>query len=64
MYYSGPRYVTAFAVNVAASGLAIAFAVVSRIYLGRLNAKLDAGQPPGKNGPTAAQVASGFRYIL
>ncbi|KAL1876145.1 hypothetical protein Plec18167_005408 [Paecilomyces lecythidis] len=64
LYYSSPRYLTAFVVNVAASALAIAFAVVSRIYLGRQNSKLDRGVPVGKSGPTDAQIANGFRYIL
>ncbi|KAL1953774.1 hypothetical protein VTO42DRAFT_2271 [Malbranchea cinnamomea] len=64
LYYAPPRFLTAFLVNMAASALAIAFAVGTRIYLARQNAKLDQGKPPGKNGPTAVQIASGFRYIL
>lgn len=64
LYYSSPRYLTAFIVNVVATGLAIVFAVAARIYLRRQNAKLDRGEDGGKHGPTAAQVASGFRYML
>ncbi|TDZ19992.1 putative transporter [Colletotrichum orbiculare MAFF 240422] len=64
LYYGAPRYVTAFIVNIAATGLAIGFATVTRIWLRRLNAKLDRGEDCGKNGPTAAQVAGGFRYLI
>ncbi|VUC24159.1 unnamed protein product [Clonostachys rosea] len=64
LYYGPPRYTTAFIVNVAATGLAIAFAFAARIYLRRQNAKLERGEDGGKHGPTAAQVASGFRYML
>lgn len=64
LYYSKPRYITAFLVNLAASVIAIAFAILTRIYLGRQNAKMDRGVSTGKNGPTNAQLAGGFRYIL
>ncbi|KAI3322345.1 MFS general substrate transporter [Xylariaceae sp. AK1471] len=64
LFFSGPRYIVAFVVFIVATGLAIAFAVVTRLYLQRQNAKLDRGESPGKHGPTSAQVASGFRYIL
>ncbi|KAI0423516.1 nicotinamide mononucleotide permease [Xylaria sp. FL1042] len=64
LYFGAPRYVAAFIVNLAATALAIGFATATRIYLRRQNAKLDRGEDTGKHGPTAAQVASGFRYIL
>ncbi|KAH9885694.1 nicotinamide mononucleotide permease [Xylariomycetidae sp. FL2044] len=64
LYFGAPRYVVAFIVNVVATGLAIGFAVVTYLYLKRQNAKLDRGQDLGKNGPTAAQIAGGFRYTL
>lgn len=64
LYYSAPRYVTAFIVNVAATGAAIAFAVASLIYLKRQNRKLERGENTGKNGPTPDQIAAGFRYTL
>ncbi|VUC32469.1 unnamed protein product [Clonostachys rosea] len=64
LYSGGPRYVTAFAVNAAATGLAIAFAIAARIHLKRLNNKLERGEDAGRHGPTAAQVASGYRYML
>ncbi|KAI0146190.1 MFS general substrate transporter [Xylariaceae sp. FL1272] len=64
LFYNGPRYVTAFIVFVAASGLAIGFATITRIHLQRQNKKLDRGDSLGKHGPTGSQVASGFRYIL
>lgn len=65
LYDGGPRYLVAFIVNLAATGVAIGFAAATRVYLGRQNAKLERGEEDlGKNGPTAAQVAGGFRYLL
>lgn len=64
LYYAPPRFVAAFSVNLAATGLAIAFATATRLYLARQNRKLDRGEDAGKNGPTGAQVAAGFRYLL
>ncbi|KAL1962104.1 hypothetical protein VTN77DRAFT_571 [Rasamsonia byssochlamydoides] len=64
LYYAPPRYLAAFLVNLAAASLAISFTVATWLYLRRQNAKLDRGLDPGKNGPTAAQLAAGFRYIL
>ncbi|KAI0854661.1 nicotinamide mononucleotide permease [Xylaria cubensis] len=64
LYFGAPRYVVAFIVNLVAAGLAIGFATATRIYLRRQNAKLDRGEETGRHGPTAAQVASGFRYII
>lgn len=61
--YSGtPRYVLVLIVCLAATGLAVAFAVATRIHLSRQNAKLDRGEDTGRNGPTEMQIASGFRY--
>jgi len=64
LYYSKPRYLTAFLVNLAASGLAIILATVARIYLQRQNIKLNRGLEMGRNGPTPAQIAAGFRYVI
>ncbi|KAI0513269.1 nicotinamide mononucleotide permease [Xylaria bambusicola] len=64
IYIGAPRYIVAFIVNLVAVGLAIGFATATRLHLRRLNAKLDRGEDSGKHGPTAAQVANGFRYIL
>lgn len=64
LYFGAPRYLVAFLVNMAAAGGAIALATVTMIYLRRQNAKLDQGKDTGKNGPTLAQQASGFRYTL
>jgi hypothetical protein len=47
----------------AMAALAIVFAFALHTYLRRENAKLDRGEDPGKNGPTAAQQAAGFRYL-
>lgn len=64
LYYSAPRYVTAFTVNIAATGLAILFSVGTWVYLKRQNARLDRGEDIGKHGPTPAQIVAGFRYTL
>lgn len=64
LYYSEPRYLAAFLVNLAASVLAIILATGTRLYLRRQNSKLERGLDTGKNGPTPAQVAAGFRYTI
>ena len=64
LYYSSPRYLAAFLVNLAASVLAIILATVTRVYLQRQNNKLECGQDVGRNGPTPAQIAVGFRYVV
>jgi sugar phosphate permease len=64
LYFGAPRYLVAFIVNLAAAGGAIALATVTRIYLRRENSKLNQGKETGRSGPTRAQVASGFRYVL
>ncbi|KAH8660029.1 nicotinamide mononucleotide permease [Xylariales sp. PMI_506] len=64
LYFGAPRYVTAFIVNIAATGAAMAFALATRLYLARQNRKMDRGEDVGKHGPTARQVANGFRYTL
>lgn len=64
LYYGAPRYLTAFLVNLAAAGGAIAFATAVRFWLIRDNRRLDRGESLGKSGPTNAQVASGFRYLI
>jgi len=64
LYYNKPRYVTAFAVNLAAAVLVILCALGTRQYLVRLNKKLDDGEDLGPNGPTAVQIESGFRFQL
>ncbi|KAJ5082356.1 hypothetical protein N7532_011399, partial [Penicillium argentinense] len=64
LYYSEPRYLAAFLVNLAASGLAIILATITRFYLRRQNSKLDRGLDMGRNGPTPAQLAVGFRYMI
>jgi hypothetical protein len=55
---------TAFIVNLAAAGLAIALATFTRFYLQRQNKKFDQGKTEGKGGPTPQQLASGFRYQI
>ncbi|KAL5329371.1 hypothetical protein ACEPPN_002883 [Leptodophora sp. 'Broadleaf-Isolate-01'] len=64
LYYSAPRYLTAFLVNMAAAALAILFATATRYYLRRQNVKMDKGLVTGASGPTDAQKVAGFRYLL
>tara|TARA_R110002060_G_scaffold12011_13_gene17345 strand:+ start:240 stop:533 length:294 start_codon:yes stop_codon:yes gene_type:complete len=64
LYYSAPRYLTAFLVNMAAAALAICFATATRYYLKRQNAKMDRGLATGKSGPTERQTEAGFRFLL
>jgi MFS family permease len=64
LYFGAPRYLAAFLVNLCAAGGAIALATLTRWYLRKQNAKLDAGRSVGKSGPTRAQIASGYRYVL
>ncbi|KAF7631240.1 putative pantothenate transporter [Aspergillus flavus] len=64
LYFSKPRYLVAFLVNLAAAALTIALATVTRMYLRRQNQRLDSGMDTGRSGPTAAQKSSGFRYTL
>ena len=64
LYGNAPRFLEAFIVNIAATGLAIGFATATFFYLRRVNAKLEQGKSVGKNGPTEAQLAAGFRYTL
>jgi MFS family permease len=64
LYFGAPRYLVAFLVNMAAAAGAIGLATVTMLYLKRQNNKLDQGRDTGKSGPTEAQKASGFRYIL
>jgi NADH:ubiquinone oxidoreductase subunit K len=64
LYKAPPRYLNAFLVNLAAAGVAIAFATLLRLYLRRQNAKLERGEAMPKSGPTEAQQAQGFRYPL
>ncbi|KAE8363427.1 major facilitator superfamily domain-containing protein [Aspergillus caelatus] len=64
LYFSEPRYLAAFLVNLAAAALTIALATVTRMYLRRQNQRLDSGMDTGRSGPTGAQKAAGFRYTL
>ena len=64
LYTGAPRYLIAFLVNMAASGVAIVVATLTMFYLRRQNAKLDKGHDTGKSGPTTAQQIAGFRYML
>lgn len=63
-YYDSPRYVAAFAVNLGAAVIAIGIATATFFYLRRQNLKMEQGRSLGKSGPTAVQLAAGFRYVL
>lgn len=64
LYTHAPRFLEAFATNLAASVLAMMFATATFIYLKRQNARLDRGESCGRSGPSPEQIASGFRYSL
>lgn len=64
LYYDGPRYVAAFAVNLDAALIAIAFATLAWVYLKRENRKIGQGKRLGKSGSRQRQRAAGFRYLL
>lgn len=57
------RFVLAFSVNAAACAAVIIFAGFTRIYLARENAKIDAGKPVAKSGPTREEIDAGFRCV-
>ncbi|KAE8330335.1 MFS general substrate transporter [Aspergillus sergii] len=68
-----PRYTTAFSVNIGMSSITIIFSTILRIYLGRLNKKLDQeeGFDLGTNahdneehGLPGLAVRQGFRFLL
>ncbi|WWD19711.1 hypothetical protein CI109_104175 [Kwoniella shandongensis] len=64
LYYSAPRYVTAFAVDLAASIGTIIFATATYLYLRNQNRKIERGEPLGASGPSAVQLEGGFKYQL
>ena len=61
LYSGAPRYLVAFLVNLATAVGAISMATTTRFYLRRQNAKFDRGLDTGRSGPTAVQLAHGFR---
>lgn len=64
LYYDSPRYVAAFAVNLGAAVVAIGLSTLTYFYLRKQNDKMDRGEQLPKSGPTDAQLAGGFRYML
>ncbi|GMK56861.1 hypothetical protein CspeluHIS016_0307010 [Cutaneotrichosporon spelunceum] len=64
LYYSPPRFVPAFSVNLVASALCIGMALVTRWYFKRENRKMDEGRDLGKYGPSEVQREANFRYQL
>ncbi|KAK2597878.1 hypothetical protein N8I77_012633 [Diaporthe amygdali] len=74
---AAPRYVNAFVVNIAMSAMTVIAMTVLRIYLGRLNKKLDRGETvrdvgnnagaagsPEANGLPEVTSERGFRFLL
>jgi hypothetical protein len=57
-------FTIAFSVNLAASALAVAFTLLTRVYLARKNADMDRGKVTARGAPTEEQIAAGFRYNL
>ncbi|WOO83942.1 putative transporterc [Vanrija pseudolonga] len=64
LYYSPPRFIPAFMVDLVACALAIAMALLTRWYFVRENKKMDEGKDLGKYGPSEVQLAAGYRYQL
>jgi hypothetical protein len=64
VYFKPPRYVAAFAMNIAACVLVILVVLFIRWYLTRLNKKLERGEDLGIHGPTEVQREAGFRFVL
>jgi NADH:ubiquinone oxidoreductase subunit K len=64
LYYSPPRFVPAFTVDLVASALCIGMALVTRWYFKRENRKMDEGRALGWHGPSEVQLAANFRYQL
>ncbi|ORY89841.1 nicotinamide mononucleotide permease [Leucosporidium creatinivorum] len=64
LYKAPPRYLNAFSLNLAASALAIVFAIATRLYLQKKNAELARGDISARGAPTQRQLAGGFRYLL
>lgn len=64
MYYSSPRFIAAFLVNLGAAVLVVLSATVTFFYLKAQNRKIALDLDCGNTGPTAAQLAGGFRYML
>lgn len=60
-----PRYIGGFIHNIAMSAMSVVFMCVLRMYLGRLNKKLDAAElaEAERNGQPVSS-RKGFRYIL
>lgn len=63
-----PRYVGAFIHNIVMSAVSVVFMIILRIYLGRLNKKLDAAEGfeglAERSGVPVMAVKKGFRYLL
>ncbi|QKX56055.1 uncharacterized protein TRUGW13939_03155 [Talaromyces rugulosus] len=70
---ASPRYITAFSVNIGMSSMTIIFSTILRIYLGRLNKKLDHEEGTDlvvdahaneEHGLPRVAVRQGFRFLL
>ncbi|WWC71195.1 uncharacterized protein I206_105148 [Kwoniella pini CBS 10737] len=64
LYYDSPRYIAAFAVDLAAAIGGITMAGFLYLYLRNQNRKIERGEDLGKHGPTQVQIETGFRYQL
>ncbi|WRT68772.1 uncharacterized protein IL334_005752 [Kwoniella shivajii] len=64
LYYDSPRYIAAFAVDLAAAVGAIFCAAGTYLYLRNQNRKIERSMDMGKHGPTQLQIEGGFRYQL
>jgi hypothetical protein len=64
LYKDAPRFVLAFAVDLAAAVGLVFFAAATWWYLRRQNRRIEAGIDLGTSGPTKLQIENGFRYQL
>jgi hypothetical protein len=64
LYKDAPRFVLAFAVDLAAAVGLVFFAAATWWYLRRQNRRIEAGIDLGSSGPTKLQIENGFRYQL
>lgn len=64
LYKDAPRYILAFAVDLAAAIGLVFFAGLTWWYLRRQNRKIERGEDLGPSGPTPLQIQNGFKYQL
>lgn len=59
-----PRYLGGFIHNIIMSAVSVVFMIILRLYLGKLNKKLDEQEAGKRSGLPGVTTAKGFRYLL